>query len=73
MSQYVRAKSASAAPTAKVTSSGAAGAFVLIVVWALDDYADVQIPPEVAAALTTLLSFAAGYLTKPKPGEVKLY
>ena len=73
MSQYVRAKSASVAPTAKVTSGGAAGAFVLLLVWALDDYAGVTMPPEVAAALTTLLSFAAGYWTKPKPGEVKLY
>ena len=73
MTRYVKARSASAAPTAKVASSGAVGAFVLIVIWALDDYAGVSVPPEVAAALTTLLSFIAGYLTKPKPGEVKLY
>ena len=73
MSQYVRAKSASVAPTAKVASSGAAGAFVLIIIWVLDDYFGVQLPAEVAAALTTLLSFTAGYFTKPKPGEVKLY
>ena len=73
MSKRVKARTASIAPTAKVASSGAAGAFVLIFVWVLDDYFGVQLPPEVAAALTTLLSFAAGYWTKPKPGEVDLY
>jgi hypothetical protein len=51
-------------PTQKVTSAGAAGAFVTIVVWLVGAVTSVEVPGEVAAALTTIVAFAAGYLVR---------
>ncbi len=48
-------------PHPKVAASGTAGAATIVLVWVLGQ-AGVSVPPEVAAAVTTLLSFAAGYL-----------
>lgn len=48
-------------PHAKVVASSAAGAASVVVVYALS-VAGVSVPAEVAAALTVLLSAAAGYL-----------
>lgn len=45
----------------KVAAGGVAGAFVTVLVWAAA-LAGVEVPAEVAAALTTLVSFGAGYL-----------
>lgn len=45
----------------KVASAGVAGSATIILVWALGEFG-VSVPPEVASAITTLLSFAAGYL-----------
>ncbi len=46
----------------KAVGSVAAGAFVTIVVWAVQEFAGVTIPAEVAAAATTLISTIAVYL-----------
>lgn len=48
-------------PHAKVQAAGAAGASTVLLVWVLAQ-AGVSMPPEVAAAVTTLLATAAGYL-----------
>lgn len=47
----------------KVAAAGAAGAVTIILVWAVS-LAGVDVPPEVASAVTTLLAFAAGYIKK---------
>ena len=58
-------KSPSSAPVPKVVASGATGAVVAILVWGVQTYGGVEIPAEVAAALTTVFSFIAGYITPP--------
>jgi len=46
----------SIAPTTKVAAGGAAGALTVLVVWILGLY-HVSVPPEVASAITVLISF----------------
>lgn len=58
-------RSPSAVPVPKVAVSGATGAIVAILVWGLSEYGGIKLPAEVAAALTTVFSFVAGYLTPP--------
>ena len=48
-------------PHPKVAASSAAGAATILLVFILDSYG-VHIPPGVAAAITVLLSSAAGYM-----------
>jgi len=45
----------------KVTAAGVAGAVTVLLVFGLSSLG-VDLPPEVASALTTLIAFAAGYL-----------
>lgn len=46
----------------KVAAGSLAGALTIILVWGLS-FAKVQIPPEVASAITVLISSFTGYLT----------
>jgi hypothetical protein len=48
-------------PEKKVTAAALAGASVTIIIWILR-LANVDVPAEVAAAITTILAAAAGYL-----------
>jgi hypothetical protein len=48
-------------PVPKVAASGVAGAVTVVLVWALGA-AGLDMPVEVAQALTVILSFGAGYL-----------
>ena len=50
----------------KVGAGAAAGALAVLVVWGLGFLVDV--PNEVAVAIATLLTFAAGWLAKAEPG-----
>jgi putative flippase GtrA len=50
----------------KVAAGGIAGAVTVIVVW-VASLADVDVPPEVASAFTTLISVAVGYFVKDAP------
>lgn len=50
-------------PKPKVVAATLAAAITSVIVWILSAYAGVEIPPEVAAAITTLIAFGAGYLT----------
>lgn len=52
----------SAAPTAKVAAVGVAGAITLILVW-VAGMAGLEVPPEVASAVTLLIAAGAGYFT----------
>ena len=54
-------KKVTAVPEKKVTAAALAGAVATILVWILH-LTGVDIPPEVAAAITTILAAAAGYL-----------
>ena len=49
-------------PTSKVIAGGAAGAATIVLIWGLS-LAHIVVPPEVASAITVLLSLGAGYLT----------
>jgi hypothetical protein len=48
-------------PRLKVTAAGIGGAITAVLVWILGVYGTV-IPPDVASAITTIVSFAAGYI-----------
>ena len=50
-------------PSTKVTAAGLGGALAVLLVWVLG-LVGADPPATVAAALTTLCSFAAGYLVK---------
>ncbi len=61
-------KQGSATPIRKVTAGGIAGAVTTIAVWALNAYvlpAQKPLPPEIAAAVTTVLSFMVAYMVPP--------
>lgn len=46
----------------KIQSAGAAGACTVVLVWVASLFG-LDVPPEVASAVTTLLAVAAGWLT----------
>lgn len=50
-------------PQPKVLAGGAAGAVTVVLVWAAG-LGGLEVPPEVASAVTVLISFAAGYVKK---------
>ena len=54
-----------AVPTRKIGAAGAAGAVVTVVVWVVS-LAGLEIPAEVAAAVTLLLTVAAGYIVRDR-------
>jgi Mg/Co/Ni transporter MgtE len=62
-------KQANSIPTTKVISGGIAGAVSAIIVWILNAFNvlpdGVQIPGEIASALTTVVSFAVSYFVPP--------
>jgi hypothetical protein len=72
MSANVQARSPSALPVRKVTAAGAAGAATAIIVWILSAAFKINIPPEIASAITVVLAVAAGYLVPPSANDVVL-
>lgn len=46
----------------KVGSAALAGGISIILVWAVKQWGHVEIPPEVASGVTTVLSFITGYV-----------
>jgi hypothetical protein len=59
-------------PRRKVTVGILAGSIIVVIVWVLKTFANIQVTSEVAAALTTILSFAISYLTPPDPDETSI-
>jgi hypothetical protein len=55
----------SMAPTTKLAAGGVAGALTVLVVWILG-LLPVPVPPEVASALTVIISFITSYLVKQR-------
>ena len=66
-------KPTSNAPLTKVSAGGAAGSFVLIVVWLLGTYGHVEVPANVASGLTLLFTLVASYLVPLLPGEIQAF
>ena len=64
--------SSTSRPKRKVTVGILAGSIVVVIVWLLKTFANIQITSEVAAALTTVLSFAISYVTPPDPNETSI-
>ena len=69
MEEEMPSQQTSAAPTRKVTAGGTGGAIVIVIVFILNTYkvlpGGAQVTGEVAAALTTIISFAVSYLVPP--------
>ena len=55
-----------ATPTRKVGAGVVAGAATVVLVYVLDQLWDVQLTPEVAAAVTVLITFVASWFTPSK-------
>ena len=56
----------SAKPTAKVSAAGVGGSISVVLIWLVSTLFNTEIPPEVAAALATVVSFASGYIVREK-------
>jgi hypothetical protein len=62
-------------PVRKITAAALAGAVATIIVFVLNTYLlpeDKILTGEIAAALTTVLAFAAGYFVSPGAGETNI-
>jgi H+/Cl- antiporter ClcA len=57
-------------PTRKVGAGAFAGAVSVVVVWCLNSFVlgSTKITPEIASAITTILTFVVGYFI-PEPGQ----
>jgi hypothetical protein len=58
----VTARAGSLKPVPKVAAGTAAGALAVVVVWVLHTVWHVELPPEVIAAVTVLLTAGTAYL-----------
>lgn len=56
----------SSKPTAKVASAGIGGSISVVLIWAVNQFFNVELPSEVAAAVATVVSFLSGYLVREK-------
>lgn len=52
-------------PTTKVAAAGVGGSLTVLVIYVLGLFG-VDLPPEVASALSALISFGAGYIVKER-------
>ncbi len=59
----------SAAPQKKVVAAGIGGAAATILVWLISVLFNLEVPAEVGAAIATVFSFVAGYLTPQTAGR----
>lgn len=50
-------------PTQKVAAAGIGGSLSIVLVYILGQFG-LEVPPEVASAVTALVSFGAGYLVR---------
>jgi hypothetical protein len=55
------------APVPKIAAAGIAGAVTVVLVWLLGLFTSVEVPPEVASAITTIFAFVAGWLMPDRP------
>jgi hypothetical protein len=59
-----------AAPTQKVFAGALAGALTVVIAWALREVWKIDIPGEVASAVTVILTFITSWFTPPSPDEI---
>jgi putative flippase GtrA len=59
-------------PRRKVIAGGLGGSLVIVFVWLLKMFAKTEIPAEVSAALTTIVSFVISYITPPDSNETSV-
>ena len=52
-------------PTRKMATVGVAGSITAVLVWSLS-MVGVELPPDVASAITTLIAFGGGWLVSEK-------
>lgn len=52
-------------PNTKVAAGGLAGGLSMLVVWGIGA-TGIEVPPEIAAAVTTLVTFAVSYMVPEK-------
>ena len=57
-------------PSPKVTVGLAAGAIVTVLAWVLSETASVDLPPEVSAAVTTIIIAVAAYVKRDPKRDV---
>lgn len=53
----------------KVRAAGLAGIIVTVIVWVLGNFWGIEVPPEVAAALVTVITFITGFFKKELVGR----
>lgn len=53
-------------PTQKVAAAGIGGAITVVLVYAINMLFNIEVPAEVAAALTAIVSFLSGYFVREK-------
>ena len=56
-------------PTRTVSTAALASAVVLVIVWLVESVGDTQIPAAVVVALTTIVTFLAGYFMPPSADD----
>jgi putative flippase GtrA len=59
-------------PRRKVAAGALTGAIVCVIVWLLKTFANLQVPTELSAALSTIVSFGVSYLTPPGKDETSI-
>jgi len=59
----------SAIPARKVLVGGLAGAITAILVWVLRVAHVTEVPGEISAAISTVLTFIVSYLVPPSPND----
>jgi putative flippase GtrA len=62
-------KSASAAPVRKVAAGGIGGAISVIAIALLQHFANTQIDPTLASAITIVVSFLVAYIVPPAASD----
>lgn len=53
-------------PSRKVTAGSLAGAVTAILVWTANDFFGIEIPADVASAVTVVIAFSTSYLARDK-------
>ncbi len=54
-------------PTNKVFAGAAAGALAAIIAWAVKAFGHTDVPPDIAIAITTLITFGVQYAVPDSP------
>ena len=56
----------SIAPTRKVNAGGITASLAVVIVWAAKEFARVEVPAEIAVAMTGILAYIVQYIVRDK-------